>query len=354
VQPTFKVLLNGSVELSGIVDFEVTNASHFAADTFRLTADLEKLPVGYGLSYWSQSIGDELEISAGFTTSIGSSLTSLIYGQVDDVVVKLEERQLELIGRDLSARFLDVKTAEHYQDQKASDIAITLAARHGMTASVTPTKLRVGTYYEYYHSRLTKDQSEWDLLMFLAEQEGYDLWVSGKTLNFQPPVSDNQPPYVLCWADGGQGARSGNFQSLTMHRSQTLAKDVIVKVQSWNQAQEAVITAENHRNQANKSQRSGGEAQIFTFYPPNLTKEQADKWAAAKAEDITKHERVITGTIPGDTVLNHRSLIQLSGTNSDWDQLYNVDTVSRRMSVKDGFSMDFRAKNHSTQSTVII
>jgi hypothetical protein len=180
------------------------------------------------------------------------------------------------------------------------------------------------------------------------------LWVSGQTLNFQPELPNTTPPYVLQYKQDSNGVVSGNFESLKLHRSQTLAKDVIVKVLSWNQAQGTVITAENHRNQASKSQRSGGEAQTFTFYPPNLTKTQADKWAAAKAEDITKHERVITGTLPADTVLNHRSLIQLTGTGSGWDQLYNVDTVTRRMSVRDGFSMEFRAKNHSTQSTVIV
>ena len=129
---------------------------------------------------------------------------------------------------------------------------------------------------------------------------------------------------------------------------------MIVRVQSWNQAQETVITAENHRNQANKSQRVGGTAQVYTFYPPNLTKDQADKWAAAKAEDITKHERVIAGTLPADNLLNNRSLIKLVGTGTSWDQLYNLDSVTRRMSVTEGYSMEFRAKNHSTQSTILL
>jgi phage protein D len=346
--PCFKVMLNNAIELTGIIDFEVTNASHFAADTFSLNADLDLLPVNYGLTYWGQSFGDELEIFVGFD---GNPSFSLIYAQIDDVEIDVAERSMRLGGRDLSARFLDVKTAQLFQQQTASQIATMLAQSHGMTASVTPTTQKVGAYYEYYHSRVTKDESEWDLLMFLAEQETYDLWVSGKTLNFQPPVADTAPPYIVQW---DENTRAGNFESLKMARSQTLAKDVIVKVNSWNQAQETVIVAENHRVQANKSQRVGGNAQIYTFYPPNLTKDQADKFAAAKAEDITKHERVITGKLPGDMVLNHRSLIKLTGTQSNWDQLYNVDTVTRHMSVGGGFSMEFRAKNHSTQSTIII
>ena len=106
----------------------------------------------------------------------------------------------------------------------------TIAARRGLEASVTATKTRVGSYYELYNLRLTKDQAEWDLLMFLAEQEGYDLWVSGKTLNFHPPVAPTAEPYVLLWSDLGEGNRVSNLESLRCSRSQTLAKDVIVKV----------------------------------------------------------------------------------------------------------------------------
>ena len=350
-QPIYTVTVNQGTNLTGILEVEVTNASHFASDTFRVTVSIADLPLGLGIDYWGAAAGDELEVFAGF---YGSAPLSLIYGQVDDVDIDLVNRVMVLTGRDLSARFLDVKTAEHFQDQKASDIVKALAARHGMTASVKPTTERVGGYYEYYHTRMTSDMTEWDLLIFLADQENYDFWVAGHTLFFQPPIPITADPYVLLWSDLGQGNRVANFEDLKLHRSETLAKDVIVKVQSWNQALETVVTAENHRNQANKNQRAGGAAQIYTFYPPNLTKDQADKWANAKAEDITKHERVIMGRLPGDNLLTNRSLIQLVGTGTSWDQFYNLDTVTRHLSIEHGYTMDFRAKNHSTQSTVII
>jgi phage protein D len=350
-QPFYAVTVNQNTPLTGVLEVEVTNASHFASDTFRVTISLQNLPAGLGIDYWGDAAGDELEVFAGF---YGDAPFSLIYGQVDDVEVDLVNRVMVLTGRDLSARFLDVKTAEHFQDQTASEIAQILAKRHGMGSAITPTTRRVGGYYEYYHTRMTSDMTEWDLLIFLADQESYDVWVAGHTLYFQPPIPITADPYVLQWSDLGQGNRNANFEQLKLHRSETLAKDVIVKVQSWNQALEKVVLAENHRNQANKNQQAGGAAQVYTFYPPNLTKDQADKWANAKAEDITKHERVITGRLPGDNLLTNRSLVQLVGTGTSWDQFYNIDTVTRHLSIEHGYSMDFRAKNHSTQSTVII
>jgi phage protein D len=351
--PFLQVIVNDSDILTGVESLEVTNASHFAADTFRLSCAVGKLPPGLGPSYWSASLGDQLEIFAGFKDQTGKGQPkSLIYGQVDDVDYDPIGRSLTLTGRDLSAQFIDTRTAEHFQDQTASSVAQTLAARHGLKASVTATGTRVGSYYELYNLRLTKDQAEWDLLTFLAEQEGFDLWVSGQTLNFQPPVPLTADPYVLSWSDQGQGSRLANFEDLKLHRSQSLAKDIIVKVISWNQVQEGNVTAQAKRSQANKSQRVGGQAQIYTFYEPNLNQQQAQKWANAKAEDITRHERVIAGKLPGDSLLTNRSLMQLVGTGTDWDQVYFVDSVTRRMSFKDGYSMEFRAKNHSPQSTV--
>jgi phage protein D len=351
--PFFSVELNQSDVITGVESFEVTNASHFAADTYKLKAAVAKLPPGLGPAYWSSSSGDQLEIFAGFKDQTGQGTPkSLILGVVDDVAYDPVTQTIELSGRDLSSRFIDARTAEDFQQQTASDVAKTLAARRGLQANAAATTAKIGTYYELYNLRLTKEQCEWDLLKFLAEQEGFDLWVSGQTLNFQPPVPLNSDTYNLIWSDQGQGNRVANFESLQCRRSQTLAQDVLVKVISWNQAQGANVTAQAHRTPANKNERAGGKGQIYTFYPPNLNKVQAQKFADTKAEDITKHERVITGRMPGDNLMSNRSLIKLVGTGTDFDQAYFVDSVTRRMSVGEGYAMEFRAKNHSTQSTV--
>lgn len=346
--PKFSLFVNQNDILTGVESFEVTNASHFAADTFRLTAAVGNLPPGFGPDYWGSSVGDKLEIFA----SIGQGTPkSLIYGQVDDVEFDPVGRSLSLSGRDLSAQLIDTKTATSYNDQTASQVVQAIAKEHGLTASATTTTTRVGTYYELYHLHLTKDQAEWDLLMFLAEREGFDLWVSGQTLNFQPPVALNADPYVLLWSDQGQGKRVSNLETLKLHRSQTLAKDVVVTVKSFNQAQGTNVTATAKRSQANKSQRVGGAAQLYTYYEPNLSQAAAQQLANSRAEEITRHERVITGTLPGDNLLTNRSLLKLVGTGTEWDQVYFVDTVTRKMSFRDGYSMEFRAKNHSPQST---
>ena len=129
---------------------------------------------------------------------------------------------------------------------------------------------------------------------------------------------------------------------------------MIVKVQSWNQKQQRSFTVTYKVSQAFKSQRTGGQSQVYSFVVPNLSRDEAMKWAQARAEEITRNERVLTASLPGDNTLTTRSMVQLVGTGTAWDQNYYPDAVTRHISVAEGYRMELRAKNHSTQSTVVL
>jgi hypothetical protein len=69
--PFLSVFVNKNNILTGVESIEVTNASHFTADTFKLTVAIGKLPPDLGIDYWGNSVGDELEIFAGFKDQSG-------------------------------------------------------------------------------------------------------------------------------------------------------------------------------------------------------------------------------------------------------------------------------------------
>lgn len=333
--------------LTGVISIETTNTSHFAADTFRVTAALSALPPALGLTYWDKSIGDELDVRGGFASDI--PVPQLVYGQVDDVEVDIIGRTLTLTGRDLSARMIDTKTTVTYQDQRASDIVSQVAKNHGLMANVTQTAFKVtGSFYEIVNALHMQGRSDWDLLVLLAEHEGFDLWVSGHTLNFMPALALTGDPYVLLWSDLGQGNRVSNMLSLKLRRSETIARDVVVNVASWNQAQGKVFKTTVRKSQANKTtKQSSVNPQTYNFWPPNLNQVQVNQFANAKAEEITRHERGIDVSLPGDSLLVTRGLVRLVGTGSAWDQVYYPDTVRRMISVERGYTMELAAKNHS-------
>ena len=333
-----------------VVSLEVTNASHFTADTYRLELAVGGLPAGLGADYWAASQDDQISLAVSVA---GETPAPLITGQVDDVTWDLPGRTLALSGRDLSAAFIDNKTAEKFQNRTASQIAETLAVRRGLESEVQATTTPVGTYYQIDHAVVTREETEWDLLTYLAGREGFDVWVSGRTLFFQPAPVLSAPPYTLLWSEPGDGTFASNATDIKLSRSQTLAKDIVVEVRSWNQKQQAGFTVRAKRSQAKKSQRSGGSAQLYSFVRPNMTRDQAQKFADSKAEEITRHERVLSASLPGDNALTTRVPVLMVGSGTAWDQLYYPDRVTRRLSFQEGYRMDLSAKNHSTQDTVL-
>lgn len=341
---------SGNNVLAGVVSAEVVNNGHFTADTFRVELSLSAQAPDFREAYWASAANTRLLIAFAATAN---AVVPAIIGQLDQIDMDMLAGTISLTGRDLSAQLIDAKTAEKFQNQTASDIAATLAARHGLTADVAPTQAKVGTYYELDHVSLTHDESEWDLLIYLAQREGYDVWVSGTTLNFQPAVDPQKAkPYPLIWSGGDGQQKFANATRLTLSRSQTLAKDVIVIVHSWNQKQQRGFSVTAKRTQAAKNQRRGGEGQTYNFTVPNLDHQAAQDYANQKLAEITRQERVITFDAPGTDALTIRTPIMLTGTGTAFDQTYFPDTITRRMSFTEGYSMTVRAKNHSTESTV--
>ncbi len=346
--PRPSVSVNGTpLPLRAIASVEVTNASHFTADTYRAELAVAALPAAFNPAYWSASAEDQVSIGVSVN---GETPQQLILGQVDDIEYDLCRRTLTLTGRDLSAPFIDSKTAEKFQNQTSSQIAQTLALRRGLDSNVTATATRVGTYYEIDHTVLTQEQTEWDLLVYLAQQEGFDCWVSGTTLYFQPPPVSTAPPYLLLWSQPGDGTYASNAADIRLKRSETLARDLDVAVRSWNQKQQRAFTVHAKRTGA-YSARSGN-AQLYTFNRPNLSQAQAQALANNILYDLTRHEMVLTASLPGDNALVTRAMVKLVGTGTSWDQSYYPDSVTRRLSMAEGYRMELRAKNHATESTV--
>lgn len=339
-QPKLTVTVNGT-PLSGVIEAEVTNASHFVADTFRVTLAGSGATPGYGADYWADSAYDQIAVYAGT-----DSLTQLIIGQVDNIDYGMLGRTITLTGRDLSAPLMDTKTAEKFQNQTSSQIAQELALRHGLDSGVQKTTTRVGTYYNLDHVVLTQEQTEWDLLIYLAQQEGFDVWVGGNTLYFKPSPVSTTPPYLIRWQ-----APASNAMDITLSRSENLAKDIIVNVISFHQKSQKKVSVTAKRLGAH-SQKLGGKAQVYTFRRPNLTADQARALADSLLADISKHERILTANLPGDGALTTRAMVRLVGSGTAWDQDYYPDTVTRTISVDDGYRMEVRAKNHSTVSTL--
>lgn len=361
-QPRGAVKVNG-VLIQGWVEFEVDNHSFYSADTFRCRFSGALLPPDRDLNWFSEQQDMYVELFIGFPPDAASyspaDLVRFIYGQVDHIRLDPLTNSVEVDGRDLTRVFIDTKTTQKWPNQTSSQIATALAVKHGLTPSVTPTSTVVGKYYEIDHVNMADERSEWDILTYLADLEGFKVWVRGQTLYFQaPPDPTKTEPYELVYevtsTDSGPRA---NWEAGTLTRACTVSRGIQVKVRSWNKKYAKGFTVaypSNVKTIRVGSATIGNGGQIYSKTVPNLTQDQALKYAQNWYQQLVAHEMKIEGlTMPGDNDLDTTSVIKLSGTGTAFDQMYFPDSISRSMNFEGGYEMTIHAKNHAPDSTVI-
>jgi phage protein D len=336
-------MANGAV-IPGLIEVEVICNNHFSADTFSASFALNVGPL-YGSAYWSS----ELDITVQILFSVDAiSFVSLFTGIVDTIAINITRGLVHLTGRDLSAQLIEARTAETFSNRTSSEIASLLATRHHLTSNVVQTTTPVGRYYQDEHDRLTLGQfsrstTEWDLLVFLAQQEGFDISVTDTTLNFLPSNNRAQAPYVVT---------PTNCIDMRLERRLILAGEIAVTVKSWNSRQNSAFTQTvtgSNNTTPNPSGPTG--LQQYVFVHPNLTADQALNFAQKKLRDLAMHERVVEFVMPGDLLLTPVDQLVLTGTGTDFDQEYSIDLIERRLGANDGFTQRVRAKGSSPRLT---
>jgi phage protein D len=353
-QPRLLALVGGR-SIPGLLAAEVHMNNWYKGDRWRAefaqTSDSTFTP-----AWWADlgGTGPGVQFDLRFSLDGGQSYTSLIIGNVDRVTMDPLTGLIEAEGRDLSSVFIEAKTQETFLNQTSSQVAQTLATRHGMTADVDPTTTLVGRWYEIDHDHITLGQfsrttTEWDLLAYLAGREGFDLYVTGTTLHFRQPVASTAPAWPVRIQPGQPVV--ANVTDLRLERALTLAKDIEVWVRSWSAKQgrgftkKARAVGAKSASAAQSANQVGTTTQRYIYVIPNLSEADAQARANAILADLSKHERKIEFSAPGDLTLTPRNMVQLTGQGTQFDQLYHVDVVTRRVAFNEGFTMHVAAKN---------
>jgi phage protein D len=327
--------LSGGTPLPNLVEGDIFDNAHFAAARFRLRFALS--PADAQTLFQPGAI---IEIQC----TLGSGATSLLQGETDAITCDVLNGIVNVEGRDLTARLLDARTQETFSNQTASEIATTLAGRHGLTPKITATSTLAGRYYATEHDRITLGQfaratTEWDLLTFLAAREGFEVFVEGQTLNFAPPPDT---PAVLTLSPS-------LCISLQLEHALTLARDIEVTVKSWNNHQQDAFTQTARSTGRGKR---GGPVQRIVVVRPNLAPNDASQLAKRILIDLSAHERNVHVELPGELSLTPRSQILLTGTDTDFDQIYYVAELDRHFSAAHGFTERLHLKNIPANASI--
>lgn len=358
------VLINGT-RTAGVISFEVDQNTFYQADTFRIALAISQQPVGLGMDYWSQLTDAEVRVFVGFPADAErprlDELYPAVIGNIDHIELNPLADEILLLGRDLTAKLIDTKTVDQYVNKTSSEIATLLAAKHGLTPVVTATSAKAGGYYRDDHVSLMDSRPEWDLLTYLAEQEGFQVYVQGAELHFEPRAEpDTGSPYVISWSPptADQPFPVSNALSVTFRRDLTLSRDVKVIVRSWNAKQRKGFTKTAERQRIRNRVITGRlkqtlPTQTYTFNFPNLTDQQAQERANDLANSISRHEMTMHAVLPGDSLLTPRTPIRVTSSGTAFDQTYYPASIVRRFTLDEGYIMDVEAKNHSPESQVL-
>lgn len=355
------------VELQGAWRASVERGNRYHGDRFTVEAPLYGGPA-FGIAWWSnQAFGLMLRIEMQLREGEWRTVTM---GHVDRVEAYPETGVVVLEGRDLTARFIETKTQESFPNRTASELVTIIAGRHGIKVRAVPTATPVRSYYVRDNVQFTLDQfaraiSEWDLMVALAQYEGFDLFVEGDTLYFQPQEHAPGQPFVVQWRKpliepGATSGRESNVSNLVLSRALTLARDIEVVVKSWNSRQGEGFTrtaraiGARSASPARAAVQYGAPTQRFVFLVPNLSEAGAQAYANNQLKILSQSERLIRFSTPGDLRVTPRTMIQVQGTGSDWDQWYHIDNISLNMDFEGGFSMSVSAKNRDTRSEVVL
>jgi len=353
-EPRGIVRVNGQ-QIAGWVEWEAESHTYRESATFRVLLSISALAAPNDEAWFCSQTTMTVELYGGFPADPSnygvSDLDLVLVGNVDDVHYDPVQRTIELTGRDLASLLIDAKTTETFRNQTASQIATTLAQRHGLTPVVTETADLAGRYYQIDHIQLTDAHTEWDLLTWLASQVGYVVYVKQHELHFEPaPDPSKAPPYPIVWT---QASDTQTFQStveqLDFSRTLTVGKTITVTVRSWNQKQRHGFS-ETYPTGRAKGIRPGtatSPAQQYFLTIPNLTPDQAVKRAQAKYNELIRQEMRMSAVMPGDSTLSIDHVIQVTGTGTVFDQNYFPESIVRRMGIDEGFVLSVSARNHS-------
>jgi phage protein D len=309
-------LLADGTALPGVLAATVSSNNHLASDRFsvRLAA------AGGGLGA-ADLVGVRFDIQVG----LDGGWSSLVVGEGDSVGFDPLRGVVDIEGRDLSALLIDSKVDETFANQTSSEIAATLAARHGLGISSTPTTTLVGRYYQSEHDSLamgtfSKATSEWELLSYLAVQEGFDLYMAGKVLHFE--TSGPSSPIKLTPED---------CISMHLEHQMGMERAIEVTVRSWDQRGARAVV---------QTVKGGGGGRVWkqSVVRPNLPPDDALRLAERILADLLRHLRTMSLTMPGDVELAPRVIVALDGTNTEWDGHYSVSEINRVLDVQNGYT----------------
>ncbi len=305
--------------------------------------------------FWTQQSEIVVDVYIGFPGDpmhyTTADLTLMMTARMDEFKLDPASSLVSLSGRDLTSLFIDNKIDGTYQNMTASAVVAQLASKFSvLQQNITATSGWIGNYLKQDNVQIQNSTSMWKLMTYLAQHEGLQCFVLGRTLyfgDFGTAVSD--APYRIVYQPPGpdNAVPAINALRLDFSHDMSIAGDVTVRVRSYHGAQNAAYsyTAKSARTQKNieKSMKTVQTAQEYDYVFPGLTQQQVQQQAETLLQQIGQHEYKLEATVPGDLATFPWTPVTVEGTGTDFDATYRIARISRTFD-RNGYSMSISAR----------
>ncbi len=331
--PRLRAQING-VNVDSVIHAEIACRGSCSSSTFDLTIGITESTLdAYSIGLLTARVGVKIYIySRGL--DVGAPI---LEGLADSISVDQVNGTARVLGRDYSSVLVDLTFQSWYCNQTASEIALSIADRHGFGSDIVTTSSMTGSYQDgAYNSVLLNAHSrvisEWDLLVRLARQEQFELFFDGATLVFSPAASLPSSNFSIDMND---------VTELRFHKRLPLSEQAVFTVKSWNSW---MGRAFYYSGDQSPTSIAGGAVDFsdassleVAIVRPNLSSQSTQELANRNIDALNERSLTIQITMPGETTMKPRDLLTITGSQSAFDTDYVTKSVRREFSTSFGF-----------------
>lgn len=319
--PLALVVINGAPIAPESVS--VTQSRDKNSDTFH--ADVPMAMVG--------NLGADNITAQVYMGNDGDASTLMFDGYVDASTYAFERGVVSLSGRDKVKKMIDKKTRKDWKNKQPHEVVQELGGAAGLSVQASSVGEKLGKIYQIDFKSFMHDVSDWSMVQKIADHFGMECFASVGKLFFQE-MGQSQgaftvqyvPPTPYSYADG-------TFITLSGSNNHVVKGGATVKVSSW-----------NHKQKQANSASAGSGTTLYNYSVPGISQSQAQRIANKKHKEHTSHGKTISTSMPGDTSVNATIDLVVSGTGTDFDDTYQIQTVEHSMSAGEGYRMNISAK----------
>jgi uncharacterized protein len=343
--PSFQILVAGRDVREMNAEVSSVSVEHCinAADSFGFSVNNPYDPAR-GDFAWSDDpmfdVGTEVAVRMGY----GNRMETMTLGMITSVRVSFPAgggAKLDVSGYDLSHRMAKGKRQRSWSGKKHSEIVQQIAGEYSFTPDVEDSVV--------VHPLVKQDDaSDYEFIIQLAGLNGFEVFMTEKTMHFRKPARSVEPVVSLTW---------GRALSAFAPEVNVAAQVTQVKVIGWDPGTktEIVGTAAGGDEDGKTAGRKSGSEVAGQAYPAPVVQEiRRPVFSQAEADHVAKAclnklaEELVSGTgeCIGLPILRPGTRILLDGLGRKFSKAYYIEKTSHAVGTS-GYKTTFTVKDNS-------